>query len=267
MLIHSALINVMTEAAIKAGRGLLRDFSEVDQLQISRKGTANFVTKSDIRTEKALVKELQKARPDFGYLLEEGGEIPGKDKSMRFVIDPLDGTSNFIHAVPYFCISIGLEKRHADGRSEILAGVIYDPIHNEVFSAEKGKGAFVGNRKLTVSNREKIDEAMLVTGGLRTIEDSAQHSLTKVVSECGATVRVFGATALDLAYLAAGRIDACWYYSLKPWDVAAGMLLVQEAGGHISDMNGEPFTMNSSTMFAANRSLSQPIQKLLHKAA
>lgn len=257
----------MTEAAIKAGRGLLRDFSEVDQLQISRKGTANFVTKSDIRTEKALVKELQKARPDFGYLLEEGGEIPGRDPSMRFIIDPLDGTSNFIHAIPYFCISIGLEKRHVSGHSEILAGVIYDPIHNEVFSAEKGKGAFVGNRRITVSNRENIEEAMLVTGGLRTIESSQQPALTKVLTQCGATMRVFGATALDLAYLAAGRIDACWYYSLKPWDVAAGLLLIQEAGGHVSDISGAPFTINSGTMFAANRHLSQPIQKLLHKAA
>lgn len=264
---QSALINVMTEAAVKAGRGLLRDFSEVDQLQISRKGTANFVTKSDIRTEKALVKELQKARPDFGYLLEEGGEVPGKDASMRFVIDPLDGTSNFIHAIPYFCISIALEKRHANGHSEILAGVIYDPIHNEVFSAEKGKGAFVGNRKLAVSNRDNIEEAMLVTGGLRTISENQYPSLTKVMTQCGASVRVFGATALDLAYLAAGRIDACWYYSLKPWDVAAGMLLIQEAGGHLSDIAGNPFTLNSTTLFASNRALSLPIQKLLAKAA
>ncbi len=166
----------MSAAAIKAGKGLLRDFGEVDQLQVSRKGPANFVTKSDVRTEKLLRRELEKARPDYGFLLEEGGEIPGKDGIHRWIIDPLDGTSNFIHAIPYFCISIALEKRASDGSSEILAGVIFDPIHNDLFSAEKGKGAFCNNRKLAVSSASKLEDAMLVTSNYRAAATDAPNA-------------------------------------------------------------------------------------------
>ncbi len=257
---QSPLLNVMSAAAIKAGKGLLRDFGEVDQLQISRKGVANFVTKSDIRTEKLLVKELKTARPDFGFLLEEGGEIPGKDESQRWIIDPLDGTSNFIHAIPYFCISMALEKRHSSGKSEIIAGVIYDPIHNELFAAEKGKGAFLGNRKLAVSTRDNLEMAMLVTSGPKA--QTPQKDLDAVI-QTGAAIRTFGATALDLAHLAAGRVDACWYYSFQPWDVAAGLLLLSEAGGFASDMSGAPATPYAKTLFASNQALEGRLRKLL----
>lgn len=264
---QSAIINVMSAAAVKAGKGLLRDFGEVDKLQISRKGIANFVTKSDIRTEKLLVQELSKARPDYGFLLEEGGEVQGKDPVYRFVIDPLDGTSNFIHAIPYFCISIALEKT-AGGKKETIAGVIYDPIHNDLFTAEKGKGAFANNHKLSVSRREKVEDAMLVAGGLRGAAQSGQPaSLMKIVNDCGSTLRLFGATALDLAYLAAGRIDACWYYSMKPWDIAAGLLLVSEAGGMCIDLNGQPAHNYSDNLLAANRILMPEVQKLICKPA
>lgn len=253
----------MSAAAIKAGKGLLRDFGEVDKLQISRKGIANFVTKSDIRTEKLLVKELSAARPEFGFLLEEGGEIEGKDQTMRFVIDPLDGTSNFIHAIPYFCISIGLEKT-SGSKKETIAAVIFDPIHNELFYAEKGKGAFMNNHKLAVSKRDKVEEAMLVTGGLRGGQDERlAPSLMGITHQFGATMRIFGATALDLAHLAAGRIDACWYYSMKPWDVAAGLLLVTEAGGMGIDLSGKPAHNYSEHLIASNRSLMPDVQKLV----
>lgn len=266
-MLASPIINVMSAAVIKASKGLQRDFNEVDQLQISRKGPANFVTKSDLRTEKTLQKELSIARPDFGFLLEEGGEIAGKDESHRWIIDPLDGTSNFIHAIPYFCISLALEKREADGRRHILAGVIYDPIHNELFSAEKNEGAFMNGRRITVSTRDNMENAMLVTGGLRSAKKGAYtQSLTNIIDECGATMRIFGATALDLAYLAAGRTDACWYYSLKPWDVAAGMLLVREAGGMMTDLEGNEPDSYSNTLIASNQNLVLPVRKILKAA-
>jgi myo-inositol-1(or 4)-monophosphatase len=259
----------MSAAAIKAGKGLMRDFGEVDQLQISRKGVSNFVTKSDLRTEKLLQRELAKARPDFGFLLEEGGEVAGKSAEYRWVIDPLDGTSNFIHAIPYFCISIALEKRSKNGDAETVAGVVYDPIHNELFCAEKGKGAFMNSRRMTVSARENPEDAMLVTGNpkpsLRNEQDA--FTLFKTVSAFEATIRYFGATALDLANLAAGRIDACWYYTMQPWDVAAGLLLIAEAGGVTLDLEGKPAHNYSKNLLATNRQLLLPMRKMLSKAA
>lgn len=243
----------------------MRDFGEIDLLQVSRKGTANFVTNADIRTEKLLKGELQKARPDFGFLLEEGGEVQGRDAQYRWIIDPLDGTSNFIHAVPYFCISIALEKRTA-GKSEIIAGVIFDPIHNELFAAEKGAGALVNNRKLSVSSREKLEDAMLVTGRLPAKESGYGEQMNAMAAQ-GATLRYFGATALDLAYLAAGRIDACWYHTMQPWDIAAGILLVQEAGGTATEFDGTAAHAYSKTLVASNRALALPMRNLLTKAA
>jgi len=255
---YSPLLTIMTNAAIKAGKGLLRDFGEADNLHISRKSASNFVTQSDIRTEKLLQKELLAARPAFGFLLEEGGEVRGKDPSHRWIIDPLDGTSNFIHAIPYFCISIGLEKRHENGSSEIIAGVIFDPIHNELFTAEKGKGALVNNRKLAISTRDNMETAMLVTGSPR----DAMTSFDKV-AKCGSAVRYFGASALDLAYLAAGRIDACWYHNIKPWDVAAAMLLIQEAGGIVTTLDGAPADIYSPTILASNRALHDSVRDMV----
>lgn len=266
---HSAVINVMSGAVIKAGRGLLRDFSEVGNLQVSRKGPANFVTAADIRTEKLLQRELSKARPDFGFLLEEGGEVAGKDPAYRWIIDPLDGTSNFIHAIPYFCISVALEQRSADGRSEIIAGVTYDPIHNELFSAEKGKGAYVNDRRITVSARETIEDSMLVTGKPQLSSRNASESMSLALSmaEKGATMRYLGATALDLAYLAAGRFDACWYYVLQPWDIAAGLLMVSEARGTVHDLEGAPANAYSKSLLCTNRQLQPSLQKMLARAA
>jgi len=258
----------MSEAAIKAGKGLIRDFGEIDQLQISKKGTSNFVTNADVRTEKFLQAELKKARPDFGFLLEEGGAIAGKDKEHRWIIDPLDGTSNFIHAVPYFCISIALEKT-MNGRSEIVAGVIYDPIHNELFSAEKGKGAHMNERRILVSKRSEMEDALLVLGNPKHTakENKDTFRLLDTLLQSKATLRHFGATALDLAYIAAGRLDACWYYSIQPWDIAAGMLLVQEAGGIVTTFDGGPVESLSGSLLASNRELSAPLRSLLSRAA
>lgn len=260
---HSAITHVMSEAAIKASKGLVRDFGEIDQLQISKKGPSNFVTTADVRTEKFLQKELKKARPDFGFLLEEGGNIKGKDAQHRWIIDPLDGTSNFIHAIPYFCISIGLERITSAG-SEIIAGVIYDPIHNELFSAEKGKGAFMNGRRIQVSGREKMEDSLLVLGNPKKNKDTFRLLDTLLRSK--ATIRHFGATALDLANVAAGRLDACWYYTIQPWDIAAGMLLVQEAGGLVSTFDGKRCDTHSGSLLASNRPLASTLQNLLSKS-
>lgn len=250
----SALLNVMTAAAVKAGKGLMRDFNEVDQLQVSRKGTTSFVTSADTRTEKMLFQTLRKARPDFGFLMEESGEVPGSDPTHRWVIDPLDGTVNFIHAIPYFCVSIGVERRLPGKPAEVVAGVIYDPIHNELFWAEKGQGAFMNDRRLAVSQRRTLDEAMLVTGHPRLSEELTRQALgmAERVAHSGAGIRQFGAAALDLANLAAGRIDGCWYLSLQAWDIAAGMLLVQEAGGTVSEVEGQAATLHSASLLTAN---------------
>ena len=264
---NSPLLNVMSAAAIKAGKGLLRDFGEVGNLQVSRKGPANFVTQTDIRTEKLLQRELSAARPEYGFLLEEGGEVAGKDGVHRWIIDPLDGTTNFIHAIPYFCISIGLEKRE-NGKSDIIAGVIFDPIHNELFAAEKGKGAFLNSRRLSVSSRPTLADSMVITGTPRPLPGGPDvFSLFKTLSQSGATVREFGAAALDLANVAAGRIDACWQQLIQPWDIAAGVLLVREAGGIVTELNGEQATAYSTGVLAGNKSIHSSMHKLLSEVA
>lgn len=260
---RSPLITVMSNAAVKAGKGLLRDFGEVDQLQISRKGTSNFVTKSDLRAEKLLREELAKARPAFGFLMEESGEIKGRDATHRWIIDPLDGTSNFIHAVPYFCISLALERTEKGKPPEIIAAVTYDPIHNETFYAEKGKGAMVNDRRLGVSGRENFEEAMLVTGSPRHGGEIEGFERLRRAGLCGSCVRYSGASALDLAYVAAGRYDGCWFNAVQPWDVAAGMLLVKEAGGEIARLDGTPATHLSGSLVATNASLHNQVMKLL----
>ncbi len=263
---HSAIIHVMSEAAVKAGKGLIRDFGELGNLQVSKKGTSNFVTKSDLRTEKLLRQELAKARPAYGFLLEEGGEIEGKDKTHRFIIDPLDGTSNFIHAIPYFCISIALEK-YSGGKSEIIAGVIYNPLQNELFAAEKGKGAYLNGRRIMVSQRSSLEDSMLVLGNpkLSARENKYTFRLLSALLRSKATLRHFGATALDLANIAAGRLDGCWYYSIQPWDIAAGMLLVQEAGGTATAVDGSPAHAHSGSLLASNRALALPLRRILAK--
>lgn len=249
--INSAIINVMLLAVRKATQRLPRDFNEVDQLQISRKGAVNFVTEADLRTEKILYEELKKARPKYGFLMEESGEVKGDDAEYRWVIDPLDGTSNFIHAVPYFATSLAVEKTTAEG-TEIIAGVIYDIIHDEMFVAEKGKGAFVNNRRLHVSKRNRDYYFVTGTAKFKSEYSPRCSDLSREADQMEAVIRRSGSAALDLAYVAAGRYDAAWYPHLQKWDMAAGILLVKEAGGIISLLGEEGDAYETGGILAAS---------------
>lgn len=264
---QSAIITVMFKAARKAAAGLLRDFGEVSELQVSRKGTMDFVTQSDLRAEKIIREELSKARPRFGFLLEEGGEVIGEDAEHRWVVDPIDGTTNFIHAVPYFCISLALEKKQANGLWRPIAALIYDPLRDEVFHAEEGKGAMVNERRLRVSQRDNFDVALLATHSLKHDSQHFARSTamfsTMVAHSKG--VRMLGATALDLAYIAAGRLDGGWYSYFKRWDVAAGILLVKESGGIVTALDGKAEESTGDTLLAANPKLHALMQPLLGK--
>ncbi len=264
-MILSANITVMLKAAQKAAKGMLRDFGEVDKLQISRKGTMDFVTQTDLRSEKILREELNKARPKFGFLLEEGGEVQGIDGEHRWVVDPLDGTTNFIHAVPYLCMALSLEKKLKDGSWDPIAALVYDPLRDEAFHAEKGKGAFMGNRRMQVSARQKFDEALLVTHSLKFDSMHYNRSLKLYTAMAGQSkgVRMLGATALDLAYVAAGRYDGAWYSFFKPWDISAGKLLVSEAGGTITQIDGAKDISAPESLLAATPKLHALLLKTL----
>ncbi len=260
---RSAIIAVMSQAAYKAARGLVRDFGEVENLQVSRKGPSDFVTAADIQAEKVLHAELARARPGFGFLMEEGGEIEGEDAERRWVIDPLDGTINFLHGLPQFSISIAFQH----GR-EIVAGVVYDPLRDEMFHAEKGGGAFVNDRRLRVSARSRLDEAVIATG----IPWKGRGGHTAYLAQLGAVmdhcagVRRFGAAALDLAYVAAGRCDGFWEPGLSLWDIAAGVLLVREAGGFVTDLAGGDGVLETGDVLAANDNLHGTLAALLARA-
>ncbi len=263
MVVRSATLNVMMGAARKAGRGLVRDFGEVEKLQVSMKGTSDFVTSADLKAEKVLRQELYKARPGFGFLLEEGGEISGDDKDYLWIVDPIDGTTNFIHGIPHFCIAIALQRE-----GEIVAGVIYEPLTDSLFHAEKGAGAFLNDWRLRVSARRKLDEAVVTTG----IPHRGRPGHAEFMKELGvvmgtvAGVRRFGSAALDLAYVAAGRCEAYWERAIKPWDMAAGIILVREAGGYVSDLDGKNDMLNCGDIVAANDQLHASFLALLKKA-
>src|SRR5580658_700791 len=235
MAIRSPVVNVMANAALKAARGLLRDFGEVEQLQVSVKGPGDFVSTSDLKAERTIKNELTRARPGYSLLFEESGAETGSDPHHRWIVDPLDGTTNFLHGIPHFSISIALER---DG--EIVAGLIYEPTRNEIFWAEKGGGAWLNDRRLRVSGRRQLGEALIGTGvARRDGDDGAAYraALTAVASATGA-VRQLGSAALDLAYVAAGRYDGFWEFGLSPWDIAAGLLMVREAGGYVTEPDG-----------------------------
>ncbi|HEX5321759.1 MAG TPA: inositol monophosphatase family protein [Stellaceae bacterium] len=260
---RSPTINVMAAAALKAARGLLRDFGEVEQLQVSVKGPADFVSTADLKAERTLKHELGRARPGYAMLFEEGGSTPGADPRHCWIVDPLDGTTNFLHGIPHFSISIALER---DG--EIVAGVVYDPTRNEMFAAEKGTGAYLNDRRLRVSARRKMDEAVIATGipGRRGPAHEIHLATLASVSLATAGIRRFGSAALDLAYVAAGRYDGFWEFALSPWDIAAGLLLVREAGGYVSDLAGGHGMMESGDILAANDHLHLPLAVLLKDA-
>ena len=270
MALKSAIINVLTMAAKKAARGLVRDFGEVEQLQVSRKGPADFVSVADKRAEKILIEELSKARPGYGFLLEETGTIEGKDNRRRWIVDPLDGTTNFLHGIPHFAISIALEE---DGK--ITAGIVYQPITDELFWSEIGNGTYLDNQRLRVSGRRDLIQSVVATGipfaGRGTAADQSRFlsEMATIMPEV-AGIRRFGAASLDLAYVAAGRYDGFWESGLEPWDIAAGILLVREAGGTATEFNGRTDMLKSGEILATNTSLQGPLTRLLrnaHKAA
>lgn len=252
MALRSPVLNVMVMAAEKAGKKLIRDFGELENLQVSVKGVGDFVSAADIRSEKIIRSELSKARPAFSFLLEEGGQVDGTDSEHRWIVDPLDGTLNFLHSIPHFAISIALERA-----GQIVAGVIYNPVTNELFTAEKGGGAFFNNRRMRVSARQRLDEAVLCTGipskGRGDHELFVQQIKQAMAHVCG--VRRTGSAALDLAWVAAGRFDGFWETGLAPWDIAAGTLMVREAGGFISCLNGTSDPVSSGCVLASNNAL------------
>ncbi len=264
MATRSATINVMIKAADKAARRLKRDFGEVENLQVSRKGPADFVSAADLRAEKILREELGRARPGYGFLMEESGRREATDPSGRcWVADPLDGTTNFLHGLPHFAVSIALQEG-----SEILAGVVYDPIKEDLFYAEKGGGAFLNDRRIRVSSRRALDSALIATGlpfKGRDQDSGLSAELEAVMSET-AGVRRWGAAALDLAYVAAGRYDGFWERGLAPWDTAAGLLLVREAGGFVTAIDGASFAFEGAGILASNDGLHQPLVRLLKNA-
>jgi myo-inositol-1(or 4)-monophosphatase len=250
----SALLQVMMAAARKAGRRLARDFGEVGELQVSKKGPGDFVSAADLKSEEILREELGKARAGYGFLGEEGGLVEGTDKTHRWIVDPLDGTTNFLHAIPQFAVNIALER---DGAG-IVAAVTYNPITNELFWAEKGKGAFLNTEKrLRVAARRRLDEALIGTGIPFAGKTGHGQFLKELhqLSQRTAGIRRMGSAALDFAYVAAGRLDAFWERGLSPWDMAAGSLLVTEAGGTLTNADGQPFTLEGGTVLIGNAEL------------
>lgn len=259
---RSAILNVMVQAAIKAGRSLAHDFGEVQNLQVSRKGPGDFVSQADLRAEEILFRELSRARPGYGFLMEERGEVPGEDGQHRWIVDPLDGTTNFLHGIPVFAVSIALERQ-----GELSAGVIYNPAMDELYTVERGGGAFLNDRRMRVAGRSVLADTVIATGiphlG-RGEHVKALVELQNVMAET-AGVRRLGSAALDLAWVAAGRVDGFWEAGLNPWDVAAGMLMVREAGGFVTDRAGGREIYRSKTIVAGNEQVHRGLLATLER--
>jgi myo-inositol-1(or 4)-monophosphatase len=259
MALRSANITVMIQAVHKAARHLVRDFGEVENLQVSIKGPGDFVSAADRRAEQILRGELGRARPTFGFLLEESGVIAGEDREQRWVVDPLDGTSNFLHGLPHFAISVALERR-----GELIAGVVYDPIKDELFCAEKGAGAYLNDRRLRVSGRSDLASCLIGTG-IPVLDWPGRQGFAGQLERLSgevAGIRRLGTASLDLAYVAAGRLDGFWEFGLKPWDVAAGIVLVREAGGLVGRLEGEG-DIAAGTLVASNAVIHPRLLQLL----
>jgi myo-inositol-1(or 4)-monophosphatase len=265
MVAHSGLITVMTRAARKAAPRLRRDFGEVEHLQVSRKGPADFVSMADKRAEATIVEELRTARPDWGLLLEEGGEIEGNPDKPRWIVDPLDGTTNFLHGVPHFAISIAVEERKAGGGTGISHALVYQPLTDESFWAEKGRGAWLQDARLRVAARRDLNESVIGTG-IPHCGRGDPEQWAKIYSAIGpqvAGVRRFGSAALDLAWVAAGRMDGFWEDDLDIWDTAAGMLIVKEAGGFVTDYRGSDRSFERREYIAGSSAIHSKLQKLI----
>ncbi|AZN96719.1 inositol monophosphatase [Mesorhizobium sp. M9A.F.Ca.ET.002.03.1.2] len=259
---RSALLNVMVQAAMKAGRSLSRDFGEVQNLQVSMKGPGDYVSQADRKAEDILFTELSKARPGYAFLMEERGVIEGDDGQHRWIVDPLDGTTNFLHGIPLFAISIALERQ-----GQIVAGVIYNPAMDELYTAERGGGAFMNDRRLRVAGRTKLIDAVIGCGVPHL--GRGQHGnflveLRNVMAEVSG-VRRLGSASLDLAYVAAGRMDGFWETGLSAWDIAAGILLIREAGGFVSDFAGGQNMLDGGSVVAGNEIIQRALLKTVKK--
>ena len=260
MKLNSANINVMVKACRKASKILIRDFGEIEKLQVSIKGPGDFVTASDKKVEKILIEELQKARPTYSILSEERGEIKNDD-SFKWIIDPIDGTANFLHGIPHFAISIGLEHN-----KEIICGIIYDPIKDEMFTAEKGNGSYLNNHRMRVSSRSKLEECIIFTGGPKLDSKDRDLSLKEynyLSSKIPVPIRKLGSASLDMAYVAAGRCDGFWQRNLNYWDIAAGIILIKEAGGFVTDFNGNNRYIENKTILATNPRINKEMIEIL----
>ncbi len=268
MALASSLVQVMIGAVRKTARPLLRDFGEVSQLQVSRKGPGDFVTAADTRAEDTLYELLMKARPGYSFLGEERGLIEGTDKTHMWIVDPIDGTTNFMHAMPHFAITVGLQRTHPDGSSEIVAAVTYNPVMNEMFWAEKGKGCYLNDTRIRLAGRKNLDEALVATG-LPFVGKTGHGQAIKDIHAVGqrvAGIRRLGAASLDFAWVAAGRYDAFFERNLKPWDVAAGILLVTEAGGVVTSIEQDGDPKNGKTIVAGNPDIQAKLRNVLQAA-
>jgi myo-inositol-1(or 4)-monophosphatase len=263
-MLQSAVLNVMVQAARKAARGLKRDLGELERLQVSVKGPGNFVSAADHRAEHILRTELTKARPSYGFLGEEGGHSAGSDQSHKWIVDPLDGTTNFLHGIPHFAISLALERDAA-----VIAALIYNPATDELYTAERGKGAFLNDRRIRVAARRRLEDAVIACG----LPHFGRGDLTQFGREIGkvqekvAGLRRFGSAALDLAWVASGRFDGYWERDLSAWDMAAGLLLVREAGGFVSDLDGKDAILEKGHIIAGNEFIHGALLKLLREAS
>ena len=250
----------MVKACRKAAKVLIRDFGEIENLQVSVKGPGDFVTASDKKVEKILIEELQKARPTYSILSEEVGKI-NNDVEFKWVIDPIDGTSNFLHGIPHFAISVGLEHNE-----EIICGIIYDPIKDEMFIAEKGNGSYLNNQRIRVSSRSKLKDCIIFTGGPRHESKDRELSLSEYKnfsSKVLIPIRKLGSASLDMAYVAAGRCDGFWQRNLSYWDIAAGILLVKESGGYVTDFNGGNDYIQNKNILVTNSKISKEMIEIL----
>ena len=263
-MIRSALMNVMTGAALKAGRSLKRDFGEVENLVVSVKGPGDFVSAADRKAEKTLFEELSKARPGYGFLMEEGGTVEGSDKTHRWIIDPLDGTTNFLHGLPIFAISVALERE-----GQLIAGLVYNPATEDMYVAEKGQGAWYNNHRLRVAPRRELSDALLACG-IPHLGKAKDHPRFKAelaaVMARASNVRRLGAASLDLALTAAGRFDGYWERNLQPWDIAAGIVLLREAGGYVTDLDGGEAMLEQGSICAGNEYIQRSLLALVRGA-
>jgi myo-inositol-1(or 4)-monophosphatase len=259
---RSALMNVMVQAVMKAGRGLARDFGEVQNLQVSLKGPSDFVTQADHQCGEVLRTELERARPNYSFLMKDAGETEGADSQHRWIIDPLNGTMNFMHGIPHFAISVALERQ-----GQIVAGIIFNPASDELYTAEKGNGAYFNDRRLRVAGRKKLVDSIIACGVPHLGHGDHGRFLVQLRHVMGevAGIRRNGAVALDLAYVASGRFDGFWEENLKAWDMAAGVILAREAGGYVTDLSGGANMLERGDIAAGNEAIQKALLEVVHR--